>query len=73
VSAPPREAAHAAHLHRVLGLAGTTTLVAGSMIGSGIFLVPAQMMRELEAASWLLVVWDYGLAITCARAAGKRS
>ncbi len=32
-------------------------LVAGSMIGSGIFLVSAQMTRELGSPGWLMVVW----------------
>lgn len=32
-------------------------LVAGSMIGSGIFLVSAEMSRQLGSAGWLLAAW----------------
>jgi APA family basic amino acid/polyamine antiporter len=42
---------------RAFGLADATALVAGSMIGSGIFLVAAPMMRDLGSAGWLLAVW----------------
>jgi APA family basic amino acid/polyamine antiporter len=45
------------HLKRSLGLIDATSLVAGSMIGSGIFLVTAAMARDLGAAGWILVVW----------------
>src|SRR4051794_22032463 len=50
--------------HRVLGLADATMLVAGSMIGSGIFLVSAGMMRDLASPGWLLVVWTVSGAMT---------
>jgi APA family basic amino acid/polyamine antiporter len=46
--------AGSAGFHRALGLVDATALVAGSMIGSGIFLVSAQMTRELGSAGWLL-------------------
>lgn len=32
-------------------------LVAGSMIGSGIFIVSAGMLRDLGSAAWMLVAW----------------
>ena len=32
-------------------------VVAGSMIGSGIFIVSAEMSRQLGSAGWLLVAW----------------
>ncbi|MCX8108632.1 MAG: amino acid permease, partial [Verrucomicrobiae bacterium] len=32
-------------------------IVAGSMIGSGIFIVPADMSRQLGSAGWLLTAW----------------
>lgn len=32
-------------------------IVAGAMIGSGIFIVPADIAREVGAAGWLLGVW----------------
>src|SRR5437867_13402307 len=42
---------------RGLGLLDSTMLVAGSMIGSGIFLVSADVARLVGSAGWLLVVW----------------
>ena len=54
----------AGSFHRVLGLLDATTLVAGSMIGSGIFLVSAQMTRELGSPGWLLVLWLVAGAMT---------
>ncbi len=32
-------------------------IVAGSMIGSGIFIVPAEIAREVGSAGWLITVW----------------
>ena len=43
--------------HRGLGLYDSTMVVVGSMIGSGIFLVSAEMSRELGSAGWLLMAW----------------
>jgi basic amino acid/polyamine antiporter, APA family len=42
---------------RELGLLNATSIVAGSMIGSGIFIVTAAMARDLGSSGWLLVVW----------------
>ena len=42
---------------RGLGLLDSTMLVAGSMIGSGIFIVSADIARLVGCAGWLLVVW----------------
>ena len=42
---------------RGLGLLDSTMLVAGSMIGSGIFIVSADIARLVGSAGWLLVVW----------------
>lgn len=55
-------------LHRVLGLTDATLLVAGSMIGSGIFLVSADMARDLGASGWLLLAWLVTGVITMAAA-----
>src|SRR5215217_489703 len=44
-------------LVRGLGLIDSTMLVAGSMIGSGVFLVSAIIGRQVGAPGWLLVVW----------------
>jgi basic amino acid/polyamine antiporter, APA family len=40
-----------------LGLLDATMIVAGSMIGSGIFIVSADMTRHVGSAGWLLVGW----------------
>ncbi|HEX9164257.1 MAG TPA: amino acid permease [Thermoanaerobaculia bacterium] len=42
---------------RELGLLDSTMIVAGSMIGSGIFIVPAEIAREVGSAGWLIGVW----------------
>jgi len=42
---------------RGLGLYDSTMVVVGSMIGSGIFLVSADMARNVGSAGWLLVAW----------------
>jgi APA family basic amino acid/polyamine antiporter len=44
-------------LVRGLGLLDATMLVAGSMIGSGIFIVSADIARQLGCTGWLLTVW----------------
>ena len=40
-----------------LGLFDSSMLVAGSMIGSGIFIVTASMSQQLGSPGWILVVW----------------
>ncbi len=45
---------------RQLGLFDVTMLVSGAMIGSGIFIVSAEIARDTGGAGWLLAVW--GLA-----------
>ena len=40
-----------------LGLADSTMLVAGSMVGSGIFIVSADVARLVGSAGWLLAAW----------------
>ena len=42
---------------RDLGLFDATMVVAGSMIGSGIFIVSADIARTVPAPGWLLLVW----------------
>ena len=42
---------------RGLGLLDSTMLVAGSMIGSGVFIVSADIARLVGSSGWLLVVW----------------
>src|SRR5215510_8332259 len=40
-----------------LGLLDGTMIVAGSMIGSGIFIVSADITRNVGSAGWLIAVW----------------
>src|ERR1700692_1730131 len=40
-----------------LGLFDATMLVAGTMIGSGIFIVSADIARDVGSSGWLLLVW----------------
>jgi APA family basic amino acid/polyamine antiporter len=58
---------------RELGLFDSTMVVAGSMIGSGIYIVSAAMARELGSPGWLLVAWIVTgvLTITAALSYGE--
>ena len=40
-----------------LGLLDATMIVAGSMIGSGIFIVSADMLKDLGSAGWMIAAW----------------
>ncbi|MCW3119326.1 MAG: amino acid permease [Chitinophagaceae bacterium] len=42
---------------RSLGLLDATMVVAGSMIGSGIFIVSSDITRNVGSAGWLIAVW----------------
>jgi APA family basic amino acid/polyamine antiporter len=58
---------------RGLGLFDATMVVVGSMIGSGIFIVSAQMARQIGSPGWLLVAWAVTgvLTITAALSYGE--
>jgi basic amino acid/polyamine antiporter, APA family len=60
--APHRE------LNRSLGVFDSTMIVAGSMIGSGIFIVAGEMAREVGSTGWLLLAWVIAGALTLAAA-----
>jgi basic amino acid/polyamine antiporter, APA family len=49
---------------RGLGLYDSTMVVIGSMIGSGIFLVSADMSRTIGSPGWLLVAWALAGVLT---------
>ena len=51
------EPAAAPAVQQKLGLFDATMLVAGSMIGSGIFIVSADIGRDVGSSGWLLLVW----------------
>src|SRR5437899_10801254 len=40
-----------------LGLFDATMLVTGAMIGSGIFIVSADISRDVGSTGWLMLVW----------------
>src|ERR1051325_7283413 len=42
---------------QALGLLDSTMIVAGSMIGSGIFFVSAEITQQVGSAGWLLLAW----------------
>jgi len=57
IAGEPREAAPGEGFVRLLGTFDATMIVAGSMIGSGIFIVSADIARYGGGAGWLLAVW----------------
>jgi basic amino acid/polyamine antiporter, APA family len=56
------------HFIRGLSLFDSTMMVVGAMIGSGIFIVPAEMARNIGSSGWLLVAWGVAGAVTVAGA-----
>ncbi len=58
-----------------LGLVDATMIVAGSMIGSGIFIVSADITRNVGSAGWLIAVWAITgfMTITAAVSYGELS
>ncbi len=48
---------HQDDMKRELGLLDATMLVAGSMIGSGIFIVSSDIVRHVGSAGWLIFIW----------------
>ncbi len=57
VSAVSPTGASGAGLQQSLGLFDSTMIVAGSMIGTGSFIVAAEMARTLGSDGWLLASW----------------
>ena len=51
---------------RELGLFDSAMIVIGVMIGSGIFIVPADMARTIGSPGWLLVAWLITAILTVA-------
>jgi len=58
-----------------LGLLDATMIVVGSMIGSGIFIVSADITRSVGSAGWLILVWILTgvLTLTAALSYGELS
>jgi APA family basic amino acid/polyamine antiporter len=55
-------------LRRDLGLAGATSIVVGTVIGSGIFLVPKTMLLQVGSPAMLFAVWIFGGLLSLAGA-----
>jgi APA family basic amino acid/polyamine antiporter len=55
-AAPPQPG----DLPRVLGVSHATAIVVGTIIGSGIFLVPQEMMRAVGSSSMVYLAWIVG-------------
>jgi APA family basic amino acid/polyamine antiporter len=53
---------------KALGLFDSIMIVAGIMIGSGIFIVSAEISRQVGSAEWLLVAWVIAGVLTVAGA-----
>src|SRR5215467_5448943 len=66
---------HATSFKQTLGLLDATMVVAGSMIGSGIFIVSADITRNVGSAGWLIGVWAITgfMTITAAVSYGELS
>ena len=62
MSNAPAPPAHStpADLPRVLGASQATAIVVGTIIGSGIFLVPSEMMRDTGSSSLVYLAWIVG-------------
>ncbi len=58
----------APHLVKGLGLLDATMLVIGSMIGSGIFIVSADIARQVQSPGLLILVWTVTALMTIAAA-----
>src|SRR3954452_24170288 len=58
-----------------LGLLDATMIVAGSMIGSGIFIVSADMLKDVGTSGWLILAWVITgfMTITAALSYGELS
>ncbi|MGH9395275.1 MAG: APC family permease [Terriglobia bacterium] len=62
------ESSSARSLPRVIGMVGATALVIGTVIGSGIFLVPHNVALEVGSARSMILVWILGGALALAGA-----
>jgi APA family basic amino acid/polyamine antiporter len=62
--AKPREELTASGLVKGLGLLDASTLVIGSMIGSGIFIVAADIARQVQSPGSMIMTWVVTAALT---------
>lgn len=64
----PAEGAQAGEFRKALGLFDSVMIVSGIMVGSGIFIVSAEISRQVGSAGWLLVAWIITGVLTVAGA-----
>ncbi len=64
----PAPAGDTREFRRELRLLDSTMIVVGSMIGSGIFIVSADISRQVGSAGWLILVWVVTGLLTVAAA-----
>src|SRR3954465_14610171 len=60
MSSPPRPRTEPRQLPRALGLRHAIAIVVGTIIGSGIFLVPKEMMQAVGSAKLVYLAWIVG-------------
>ncbi len=63
-SRPPSSTGQQGGLVKGLGLLDATTLVMGSMIGSGIFIVPADISRQVNSPGLMILTWVVTAVLT---------
>src|SRR5215475_11204510 len=68
ITADSQTSTQKSEFSRGLGLFDSTMLVVGVMIGSGIFIVSAEMSRQIGSPGWLFVAWIIAGALTIAGA-----
>ena len=61
---PPTTATKSGEFLQGLNLFDATMIVIGTMIGSGIFLVSADMARMINSPGWLLAAWMLTAVLT---------
>jgi len=64
LATPNTPASSEGQFHCELGLFDASAIVAGSMIGSGIFIVSADVARTVGSPGWLLSVWGLSAVVT---------
>src|SRR5271166_5357031 len=64
----PTNSTSAPSLSRDLGVAHASAIVVGTIIGSGIFLVPSEMMQAVGSARLVYLAWMVGGALSLAGA-----
>ena len=60
-------------LLRELGVSQASAIVVGTIIGSGIFLVPSEMMQAVGSARLVYLAWIVGGVLSIAGAIDRKS